>query len=514
MASFVGNTKRVAKNTLLLYARMLLLMFISLYTSRVVLNILGEEDYGLYNVVGGVVALFSVISGTLSSAISRFITFEIGKGNNGRVGLIFSSAIIVQIVLAGIIAFMAETIGLWFLNTQMTIPDTRIQAARWVYQFSILTFVINLLSIPYNATIIAYEKMAAFAYISIVEAAGHLAVAFLIALSPCDKLVFYALLMCAVAVIVRILYATYCRRHFNECRFRPTYDKSILKQMFSFAGWNFIGSSSAILRDQGGNILINIFCGPGVNAARAIAVQVRGAVNQFATNFMTALNPQITKSYASGEYKYMKNLLLKGCRFSCYLLLILALPILFNTEYILVLWLKTVPEHTVRFVQLMLIFAISEAISYPLNIAQQATGDIKKYQILVGGLLSLNLPLAYLFLKFGSAPESVFVIAIAISQCCLVGRLYIVRKTIMLSATDFIKKVYLNVIAVGVIASVIPFLISRFIEINSPGNLVLACSVSLLNSAIAIMYIGCSYDERKYLISKVSQMINKLRHIK
>ena len=514
MASFVGNTKRVAKNTLLLYARMLLLMFISLYTSRVVLNILGEEDYGLYNVVGGVVALFSVFSGTLSSAISRFITFEIGKGNNGRVGLIFSSAIIIQIVLAGIIVFLAETIGLWFLNTQMTIPDTRMQAARWVYQFSILTFVINLLSIPYNAAIIAYEKMAAFAYISIVEGAGHLAVAFLIALSPCDKLVFYALLMCVLAVIVRLLYATYCRRHFNECRFRPTYDKDVLKQMFSFAGWNFIGSSSAILRDQGGNILINIFCGPGVNAARAIAVQVRGAVNQFATNFMTALNPQITKSYASGEYEYMRNLILKGCRFSCYMLLILALPILFNTEYILVLWLKNVPEHTVSFARLMLIFAISEAMSHPLNIAQQATGNIKKYQVLVGGLQTLNLPLAYLSLKLGSAPESVFIIAIIISQCCLIGRLYIVRKTIMLSAKSFIKNVHINVIAVGAVASAMPVIMSRLIDIHSVGLLILACSVSLLNSVIAIMYIGCSYNERKYLISKVCQLINKLRHIK
>lgn len=514
MASFVGNTKRVAKNTLLLYARMLLLMFISLYTSRVVLNILGEEDYGLYNVVGGVVALFSVISGTLSSAISRFITFEIGKGNNGRVGLIFSSAIIIQIVLAGIIVFLAETIGLWFLNTQMTIPDTRMQAARWVYQFSLLTFVINLLSIPYNAAIIAYEKMAAFAYISIVEGAGHLAVAFLIALSPCDKLVFYALLMCAVAVIVRILYATYCRRHFNECRFRPTYDKSILKQMFSFAGWNFIGSSSAILRDQGGNILINIFFGPGVNAARAIAVQVRGAVNQFATNFMTALNPQITKSYASGEHKYMVDLIFKGCRFSSYLLLVLALPILSNTEYILALWLKTIPEHTVRFVQLMLIFAISEAISHPLNIAQQATGNIKKYQIIVGGLQTLNLPLAYLALRLESAPESVFVIAIIISQCCCFGRLYIVRKTIMISASTFIKKVYLNIISVGVIASALPLLMSMLININSLGRLILACSVSILNTVIAIMYIGCSANERRKIMCKIGRIINKRHYIK
>ena len=381
MTNASENNKRIARNTLLLYFRMLFMMAVSLYTSRIVLNALGVEDFGLYNVVGGVVAMFSLLSGSLSTAISRFITYELGKGQQGNLNKIFSSAVTIQLILAGIIILFAELIGVWFLNTQMTIPASRLLASNWVFQISLLTFVINIISIPYNACIIAHEKMSAFAYISILEAMGKLITAYFITISPMDKLIFYSLLMCGIALLVRFTYGYYCKNHFYECNYHFSWDKQLLKQMFSFAGWNFIGTASAVLRDQGGNILINIFCGPIVNAARGIAFQVNNAVLGFVSNFMTALNPQITKSYAGNNHKYMMTLIFQGARLSFYMLLILSLPILLNTQYILELWLKTVPEHSVLFVQLVLILAMSESISYPLITAIQATGRIRNYQL-------------------------------------------------------------------------------------------------------------------------------------
>ena len=257
------NNKRIAKNTLLLYFRMLFMMAVSLYTSRVVLNALGVEDFGIYNVVGGVVAMFSMLSGSLSSAITRFITYELGAGNRENLVKIFSSSVTIQIGLAVLIILLAEAVGVWFLNVKMNIPDARMVAANWVFQFSILTFAINLISVPYNASIIAHERMSAFAYISILEAIGKLAIAFLIVISPMDKLIFYAILMCAVALVVRFAYGAYCKKHFEECTYHFIFDKDLLKRMFGFAGWNFIGATSAVLRDQGGNVVINLFLRPG-----------------------------------------------------------------------------------------------------------------------------------------------------------------------------------------------------------------------------------------------------------
>ena len=341
------NNRRIAKNTLLLYFRMLLTMIVSLYTSRVVLNTLGIEDYGIYNVVGGVVAMFSVISGSLSAAITRFITFELGVGNKESLNKVFSSSVTIQIGLALIIVILAEVVGVWFLNVKMNIPDERMVAANWVFQFSLLTFAISLISVPYNACIIAHEKMSAFAYISIFEAAGKLGVAFLIAVSPIDRLIFYAILICCIAIIIRLVYGIYCKRNFEECSYHFIYDGYLLKRMFGFAGWNFLGAASWVLSNHGGNIVINLFCGPAVNAARGIATRVTSAVQGFSQNFMTALNPQITKSYASGDWQYMMTLIYQGARLSFYMLLLISLPVLLNTHYLLEIWLKVVPEHAV-----------------------------------------------------------------------------------------------------------------------------------------------------------------------
>lgn len=504
------NNKRIAKNTLLLYFRMLFMMIVSLYTSRVILNALGVEDFGIYNVVGGVVAMFSVISGSLSAAISRFITYELGKGDQSKLNKIFSASVTIQLLLSLIIVVLIESVGVWFLNAKMTIPAERMTAANWVLQFSIVTFVINLISVPYNAAIIAHERMSAFAYISILEVVCKLTIAFLIMVSPMDKLIFYAILMCMVSVIVRFTYGHYCKKHFAECTYHFHWDADILKKMFGFAGWNFIGASSAVLRDQGGNIVINLFYGPTVNAARGIAIQVNSAIMGFVSNFMTALNPQITKSYASGDREYMMTLIFQGARLSFYMLLLLSLPVLVNTHYILVLWLKLVPEHAVLFVQLILIFAMSESISNPLVTAMLATGKIRNYQIVVGGLQMMNLPISYVCLRFGCIPETVLVVAIAISQCCLAARLYMLRRMIGLSSIQYMKKVYFNVIAVALLSVMIPAILSMYMEESFLSFAILSLLAMACTIAVEL-YVGCNGKERAFVIEKVDAAIRKLK---
>ncbi|WP_338336097.1 lipopolysaccharide biosynthesis protein [Marseilla massiliensis] len=502
------NNKRIAKNTLLLYFRMLLTMIVSLYTSRVVLNTLGIEDYGIYNVVGGVVAMFSVISGSLSAAITRFITFELGTGNKESLNKVFSSSVTIQIGLALIIVILAETVGVWFLNAKMNIPDGRMLAASWVFQFSLLTFAISLISVPYNASIIAHEKMSAFAYISIFEAASKLGVAFLIAISPIDQLIFYAMLICCIAIIIRLIYGIYCKRNFEECSYHFIYDGSLLKRMFGFAGWNFLGAASWVLSNHGGNIVINLFCGPAVNAARGIATRVTSAVQGFSQNFMTALNPQITKSYASGDRQYQMILIYQGARLSFYMLLLISLPVLLNTHYLLEIWLKVVPEHAVEFVQLSLILSMLESISNPLITAMLATGNIRNYQIIVGGLQMLNLPASYILLRMGCVPEMVLIVAIVISQCCLATRLIMLRGMIRLSAKNYLVKVYANIIIVSLFAAVVPVAFSRVMEENI-GNFLLLCLISIMCTVISILYIGCNKQERQFVAYKVKSVISR-----
>lgn len=491
---------------------MFLLMGVNLYTSRVVLQALGVEDYGIYNVVGGIVSMFSLLSGSLSAAITRFINYEMGQNNPQKLNHIFCSAVTIQFFLGLIILLGAETLGIWFLNAKMNIPEIRMHAANWVFQFSILTFIINLISIPYNASIIAHERMSAFAYISIIEAIFKLAIAYLILISPIDKLIFYALLMCLVSLSVRFIYGLYCKKHFEECRYHFIWSKQLLKDMFSFAGWNFIGASSAVLRDQGGNIVINLFCGPAVNAARGIAVQVNNAVGGFVGNFMTALNPQITQSYSSGNHSYMMSLIQRGSRFSFYLLLILSLPILINTDYILHLWLGKYPKHTSNFVQLVLIFTLIESISNPLITAMLATGKIKNYQIVVGGIQMMNLPVSYLLLRFGAIPETVLIVAITLSICCLLARLYMLRSLIQLNAKVFLYEVVMNILIVAGMSSVTLFIIKYFcLSEFSFINFIALSIISIFFSSGYIFLLGCKPQERKFIQEKLLVVYKKIK---
>lgn len=503
-----SQTRRIARNTLMLYVRMLVLMLVGLYTSRVVLDALGENDFGIYDVVGGVVAMFTIISGSLNSAISRFITFELGKTDGQRLNKVYSTAVLIQLVIAAVVVSVAEPVGLWFISNEMTIDPSRIPAARTVLHFSLASFVINMMSVPQMASITAHEKMSAYAYIGLLDGFLRLGAAVLISRSSSDRLVLYAALMTMTVLLVRMAYGLYCRRYFPECRFRMVRDLSLVREMFSFAGWNFIGVSAGVLRDQGGKILINIFTGPAVNAARGVALQLSGAVQGFVTNFMTAVNPQITKSYAAGDREYMYFLISKSSRMSYYLLFVLALPVLFNTGYLLDLWLKDVPSHSELFVQLFLVFTLSESLSNPLITAQLATGNIRNYQLVVGGLQLLNIPLSYVFLKLGAVPEVTVMVAVAISQICLFARLFMLRGMIGLPAGDFLKKVYLNVIAVSAAALVVPLAADTALPDTFSG-FAASVTICVCSAGLSVMFIGLRASERRELASMLKDWSRK-----
>ena len=504
-----NNGKRIAKNTILLYVRMLFLMLIGLYTSRVILDSLGVDDYGIYNVVGGVVSMFTMISGALSASISRFITFELGENNEEKLKRVFSSSVTIQIILSVIFVLLAETIGLWFVNEKLVIDPSRMTAANWVFQFSIITFVLSLISVPYNAEIVAHEKMSVFAYISIVDGVGKLLVALVITLTNRDRLIVYAFLIMLIALLVRLLYGIYCSRNFKECKYKFVFDKPLLKRMFSFAGWNVIGATSAVCRDHGGNIIINLFCGTAVNGARAIAIQVNAIIQGFVINFQTALNPQIIKSYASGDNDYMMKIVFQGARFSYYILFVIALPVFLNVDYLLALWLKEVPAHTSNFLRLVLLFSLMESLSGPLMTAMYATEKIRNYQIVVGFIQLVNLPLSYLFLYLGYPAEIVFVVAIILSFIALGARVVMLKPFVSISLSSFMSKVWINVMMVSVISCAFP-LLSLYVLHQTFCQFLISSGLSVLCSCISILYLGCTRGEREVAYKYVKQTYEKI----
>ena len=510
MNDHAENSKRIAKNTLMLYTRMLFSMVISLYTSSVIINALGEVDYGVYGVVGGFVAMFSLISNSLSSSTSRFLTFELGKGDTQRLKAVFSTSLLIHIVLALLVFILAESIGVWFLNNKMTIPAERLYAANWVFQASVFSFMLNLFSVPYNASIVAHERMSAFAYIGIFDVVLRLGIVLFIAFSPWDfdRLIVYSLLIVALGIINQTIYLWYCRRNFEECKLRISFDRTCWKEMSGFAGWNFIGCTAGLLKDHGVNILLNLFIGPVLNTARSIAGTVNHAVSSFAGNFMVALNPQITKSYAKGDHAYMFSLVERGSRFSFYIILILALPILFETEFILTLWLKQYPAHTVNFVRLVLLLSLSDILSNTLITLQVATGKIRNYQLAVGSMLMMNFPLSYICLYLGFPPESTLFVALFVSVCCMVLRLWFLRKMAGLSMTHFLKHVYANVWAVSLTAAILPTILHTSLPIGWQRFLVLV-PTSICSSMMAVYFIGCSQQERGFIKSKIRNIKQK-----
>ncbi len=496
------NNKRIAKNTLLLYIRSFFVMVVSLYTSRVVLQTLGVDDYGIYNVVGGVVAMFSIISSSLSSAISRFITFELGRGNTEKLQTIFSISINIQLAISLLVLLLGGTIGGWFLNTYMNIAQERIVAANWVLFCSLLVFCVNLVSVPYNACIIAHERMSAFAYIGILEVLLKLGVCYLIIISPFDNLISYAVLLLVVSVIIRIIYGVYCNSHFKECHYKFVKDKSQLKSMTIFASWNFITNGCFILNTQGINILINLFFGVTFNAARGIATQVDGAIMQFVNNFTVAISPQITKSYASGEKEEMFRLVCRGVKFSYFLLLIFALPVIFESDYILSLWLEIVPERTSIFLRLTIIGTMINLLGNTGFTACQATGNIKKYVIWVSSVGCLVFPLTWIAFKMGLSVETTYIIYILVYILVNTIRLYIMKGLLDFPPMLFVRDVLSKIFIVTIIAIVPPLVAKYYIE-QSFFKLVLMTIISILSSLTTIYLLGLTHNERVFVRNKM-----------
>ena len=505
------NNKRIAKNTLLLYVRMLFTMAVSLFTSRVILNTLGVEDYGINNVVGGIVTMFSVLSGSLSSSISRFITFELGKGNIERLKTIFSTGVNIQLGMSVLIIIIAEAVGIWFLNAKMNIPADRMVAANWVFQCAILTFVLNLLSVPYNAAIIAHEKMSAFAYISVVEVTLKLIIVYMLTISPFDRLKTYAVLLLCVGAVIRFIYGYYCKRHFEECTYHFVFDKPVLKEMTGFAGWNFLGNGAYMLNTQGVNILMNLYFGVAVNAARGVATQVDAALKQFVNNFTTAVNPQITKSYAQGDLDYMHKLVCRSAKFSAFLMMFFAVPIILETNTILTIWLKTVPDYAVIFLQWIIISSFMDTVlANSLVTSMFATGKIKRYQIIVTTVGCLVFPLSWIAFKLGFEPQVGYILYFIIYTILLFVRLYLLKDMVKLPVMMYIREVLYKLAPIIVVGFAIPGILILTMDAGWL-RLILVCLLSVLVTAASEYFIGLSNKEKNFVAEKIKLVIGKIK---
>lgn len=498
----------IAKNTLLLYVRMLITLCVGLFTSRVILQTLGIEDYGVYDVVGGVVSLFSFMSGSLATAISRFITFSLGKGDNEKLKQVYSTSINIQVILGLVIVIVTELLGVWFLNQKMNIPPERMEAANWVIQCSIVICFIDLLKIPYNAVIIAHERMSAFAYISIIEVVLKLIVAYSLYISPYDKLKTYAMLLVLVSITIWAIYYIYCKIRFEECSYSFTRKGPLAKEMLSFAGWNLVGNGVYVVNTQGINMLSNIFFGVTVNAARGIANQVNGMMMQFVNNFTTAINPQITKSYAVGDFDYLFKLICKGAKYSYFLMLLFLVPLMFEIELVLDLWLGKYPTLAPAFLRLLIIGQMIDFLGNTMARTVWATGKVRSYYVITGFIAALVFPVSYVLFRLGFSALWPFIVFIVVYLVLIPVRLSIVKRLVGFPPSVFYKDVVFVVLRVTIISFIIPTLLYFFLD-NSIGVKVLIIALSIVSVLLSVYFFGVDSGERKVLLSKLSSMLRR-----
>jgi len=502
------TNKRIAKNTIFLYIRMFLIMGVSLYTSRVILQALGVEDYGIYNVVAGVVSMFTVINSALTNASQRFITFSIGKDNDDEINKVFSSSILIHVIISLLFFIAAETFGLWLLNTKMVIPSDRMFEANIVFQMAILSTILLIMSTPYNALIIAEERMSAFAYISILDVSVKLLIVYLLYISSFDKLITYAVLMFLSQLLIRQIYWFYCRRNFSVSKFRMIIDKNLLKKMTSFSCWSLFGNLASVCADHGVNIVLNIYFGPAVNAARGIANQVMNAVLGFTANLQMAINPQITKNYAIGDLSRTHFLIFVGAKFSFFLTLLLTFPIIWSADTILHIWLGIVPDYTVSFVQIILFNIVLGTLTAPFQTAAQANGDIKLYQALVGGILLLILPLTYFGLKFLPDPLFAYWINLGVSILAQIARCIMMRKMIDLHFVEYMKRVIFPSMMVLTLSSILPVYLYSKLD-SSTTSFIIKSLASISCIIVAIYSFGLTKSEKKYVHQIGKKLMNR-----
>lgn len=510
MAELASNNKRIAKNTVFLYIRMLLVMGVTLFTSRVVLQVLGEENYGIYNVVGGVVAMFSFFTSTLASTSQRYFSYYIGQENEDALIKIFRLNLTAFLILALFIVILAESVGLWFINSQLNIPEERMFAMNIVYQCSVLTFVCAVVLVPYNALIISFEKMSAFAYISIVEVTLKLLLTVSLFYFGGDKLIIYAVLMLLSQIVITYYYYYYCRRHFQDIRYRFYWNREKISEVMSYSGWHLIGAISVMIRNQGVNILLNTFFNPIVNAGRAIGFQVTAATDSLSHNFFLAAKPQLYKYYALNDFEELHKLLIRTTKVCVFLIVILAVPILTNTRYILSLWLVNVPSYAVIFTQLALVNAIFDATNGPAIAAALATARIKWFEIITGGLMILNLPVSYLILYFGGTPESTVLVSIVLSLITIVIRAYILKRMIYLP----VKKYLVNACFMMFLVALLSYMLTSFF--NSVFNesfvrFVVTSFFSILVNILLFYGVALNHTEKHWVINNFINRILRRR---
>ena len=507
-----SDNKRIAKNTLLLYLRMFYSLLISLFTARVVLQALGFTDYGLYNVVGSVTTMFTFLRSAMGNATNRYIAFGVGKGDVEELKKTFSTCIIVHLIIAATIVVLCEVVGLWLFYNKMDIPPDRMSACFWVLQFSIATCAIGVICVPYDADIIAHEKMGAFAFISILNSTLNLGVVYAVKYFPSDKLVFYAFLLFSIQVLNRIIYNIYCHKHFPESQFARIVDKAQIKEMFKFAFWNLFGNMAAIACTPILNIFLNMFFGPIVNAARGIAVSVQSVLNSFISNFQLAVIPQITKSYATGQLRRMQKLIITGSKISYFLFFFAALPLTLEAKQVLTLWLGEVPEHTISFMRITMMIMLITSWIQPLHTANLATGRIKKFQTWRGVVMLMMLPISYIALRFGAAPEVVFVVQLVVTFAAQIVMLIIIRPLINLSLREYATEVFIRTGTVSLLAVIPTYFVYRYLP-DTFWALLVVCIISVFFSALFIYIVGLNKEEKsnvkEFFHSRISFSLKK-----
>lgn len=508
----VDDNKRMAKNTVFLYVRTFASMLISLYTSRKILEALGAEDFGILNVVAGVISMLAFLNGSMSAATQRFLTFESGRQDRAGYNRMFNTAVQIHLLLAAVILIAAETLGLWFVNARLNIPAERMQAANWAYQAAILSAVLGILQTPYNASVMAHEHMHIYAYVGLGESVGKLAVVLLLLQYPYDRLVIWGFAFFALQFCVALIYRFYCSRRFKECRLRRIWDRQAFRSMIGFTGWNMFGTVAWLLKDQGTNLLMNIFGGPIVNAARGVSCQVTGAIQNLTGGFQGAVNPQLTKNYAARDAQATCRLLCQSSRISYFLLFLVALPVLLETDFILRLWLADVPPMSALFTRIILTEALCGIFGSPMITALMATGKIKWYQIVVGSLLLFNIPAAYFLLRRGypiATPLAVSVVFVVLGN---VSRILFCRRQLGLSLTRYGRTVLLPVAVVTLLASIFPWGIHHFMA-EGWSRLLLTVLASCLSVSALTYAIGLSATERTFVVSWLLPRIRQFLHI-
>ena len=513
MTNKSANSKRLAKNTLILYARMLFTVGISFYTTRLILANLGVDNYGIYNVIGGFVAMFYMVTSTMIQAVGRFLTFELGAGNTEKLRQTFSTSVNILLLMAVFVVILAETVGLWFVNSKLNIADERMLAANWIYQFSIFAFVLEMISVPYSASVISHEKMGAFAFVTIVKVFLTLGIAFSLSISPIDRLVFYGLLVFLVNLLIQLMYWAYCRKNFEECRYSLKMEKALFKEMFSFAGWNFFTTCSSMLSSQGVNILLNIHFGTAINAARGVAGQINGTAGAFFSNFEKALHPQLTKSYASGDYNYTKSLVCRGAKMTYLLFFFVALPCMLEIDFFLEKWITEVPPYASIFVQLSLLNNLVEVILHTNTTLNAATGKIRNYQLLLCTGYLLIFMGSYWVLKLSENPVLAIAVTNIVNIILIFPRLYITRHTLGITVGYFFKHVILRLLVMSLLSAAVCLLFMHYVE-DGWVRFLSVCVLSTLLIALFSYFIVLTSDERKATVALVAEKMHGLAKLK